>query len=183
MAGFFSEVTHLHSLFLFPRSPFAELESFIKPRGNKCQGCTRGTLRGAAFPICGERLIGQLGCFSPACIEKAEDEMWERWWETGQMVLKRAFQTTLAAFSIHQILASCPQEALWKPSNHVGLVSRNQLTSIFSGKWSKWTNTHIKIYQIFNKECEHDMVSVASSVKLPHSLWRQHGWEGLPQFK
>lgn len=47
------------------------MESVIKPRqGDKCQGCTRGTLWGAAFPICGEHLIGWLGCFSPVCIWK-----------------------------------------------------------------------------------------------------------------
>lgn len=128
VAGFFSEVTHLHSLFFIFKKHFAELKSVIKPSGEKCQGCTQETLWGAAFPICGERLIGQLGCFSPAFIEKAEDEMWVRWWETGQMVLKRVFQTTHTAFSIHPILASCPQEVLWEPSNHAGLVSRNQLT-------------------------------------------------------
>ena len=49
-----------------------------KTEGGQVPGMHRGTLRGAAFPICGERLIGQLGCFSPACIEKAVDEMWER---------------------------------------------------------------------------------------------------------
>lgn len=156
--------------FYFREALSQELESVIKARRDKCQGCTRGTLRGAAFPICGERLVGQLGCFSPACIEKAEDETWERWWETGQMVLKRAFQTTHAAFSIHQILAACPQEALWEPSNHVGLVSPNQLTSIFAGKSSKWSSTHIKIHQIFHNECELNIVSVVLNETFPQSL-------------
>lgn len=107
-------------------------ECYKSEGGDKCQGCTRGTLWGAAVPICGEHLIGWLACFSPACIEK-KDEMWERWWETGQMVLKRAFQTTHAAFTIHQILASCPQEVLWEPAHHVGAATVNRLTSIFVG--------------------------------------------------
>lgn len=60
-------------IYTVPEKHFCGDEEPYKTEEDKCQGRSQGTLRGAAFPICGVHLHWLAGMCPPACGEEADN--------------------------------------------------------------------------------------------------------------